>query len=318
MQTILLILFILAAVYFAYRFFLLQKSIRQTTAALREINDTLPENRIVKLPVHEASLEELLQVINENLTAIRQEHITYQKQEKLLKEQIENISHDLRTPLTAVLGYLKLINKDSLDTADAGYLETAIRRAESLQTLITQFYELSRVTSQDFSVKKESVDAARILRETCLEHYAQFEAAHLEINCQLPAHEICIHGDADALKRIFVNLLQNALRYAQSHIFVRVQENPAGGSVCFLFENDILPEQAPSDPARLFDRFYMQEQSRSRGGTGLGLTISKSLTEHMGGSISASCRAGGALPLFTIQVTFPVPETSSAPGCAAP
>lgn len=306
MQTILLIICILAAVYFAYRFFLLRKSIRKTSSALREITDELSENRIVKLPVQDACLEELLEAINENLTAIRREHIAYGNKERLLKEQIENISHDLRTPLTAVLGYLKLMDKDSFDTADAEYLEIAIRRSEALQTLISQFYELSRVTSEEFSIKKEPVDAARILRETCLEHYAQFEAQHLAADCPLPAHEIRIPGDADALKRIFSNLLQNALRYAQSRISVRAQKNGTDNSVCFIFENDILPEQMPADPARLFDRFYMQEQSRSRGGTGLGLTISKSLTEHMGGSITADCRTQGQETIFSIQAAFPV------------
>lgn len=305
MQTILLFIIILTAMYFACRFFLLRKSIRRTASVLHEITGELTENRIVKLPVYDTCLEELLETINENLSAIRREHITYAEKERLLKEQIENISHDLRTPLTAVLGYLKLLDKASLDTSNAEYLEIAIRRSEALQTLISQFYELSRVTSNDFSIKKEPVDAARILRETCLEHYAQLEAQHLMTDCPLPAHEICIPGDADALKRIFSNLLQNALRYASSSIAVRVQENSADNTVCFIFENDILPEQMPEDPARLFDRFYMQEQSRSRGGTGLGLTISKSLTEHMGGSIKADCRTTGSQTIFTVQVTFP-------------
>lgn len=317
MQTFLLIICILAAVYFAYRFFLLRKSIRKVSSSLREISDELAENRIVKLPVQDTCLEELLEAINENLTAIRQEHIAYGKKERLLKEQIENISHDLRTPLTAVLGYLKLIDKDSLDKTDAGYLEIAIRRSETLQTLIAQFYELSRVTSHDFSTKKEPVDAARILRETCLEHYAQFEAQHLEADCPLPAHEIRILGDSDALKRVFTNLLQNVLRYARSYISVRTQQNDTDNTICFIFENDILPEQMPADPTRLFDRFYMQEQSRSQGGTGLGLTISKSLTEHMGGSITADCRTHGSETIFAIQVTFPVLRDFSYPGRAA-
>ena len=312
MQTILLILCILAAVYFAYRFFLLRKSIRKTSSALREITGELSENRIVKLPVQDACLEELLEAINENLTAIRREHIVYEKNERLLKEQIENISHDLRTPLTAILGYLKLIDKEHFNETDAEYLAITIRRSETLQALITQFYELSRVTSHDFSIKKEPVDAARILREICLAYYAQLEAQQLATDFSLPEHEIRLLGDADALKRIFANLLQNALRYARSYIRVHVQKNNADGTISFFFENDILPEQMPADPGRLFDRFYMQEQSRSRGGTGLGLTISKTLAEHMGGSIEAACRTQDSETTFAVRVTFPCPYPAAA------
>lgn len=305
MIYLLLFITVILAVFFACRLFLLRKAIAKTAGELREITSCLTENRIVRLPVQDRELELLLEAINANLTAIRQEHNQYMRKERLLKEQIENISHDLRTPLTAVLGYLKLLDEAPLDPVDAEYLEIAIRKSETLQTLISQFYELSCVTSDAFTIKTEPVDAARILRETCLEHYAQLEEKQLLTDFHLPGNEIMIPGEPDALKRIFSNLLQNAVRYAEGCLSVRYQTDDEKKTVCFIFSNDISPELILPDPSRLFDRFYMQEQSRSRGGTGLGLTISKTLAERMGGQMEAAYSLESGQTVFSISAVFP-------------
>ena len=283
-----LIVTMTAAVYFACRLFLLRSSIARAEKELLEISRELEQNRVVKLAAPERGLERLLEAVNENLMVIREERINCQQKECRLREQIENISHDLRTPLTAILGYLKMMDMEDRKPEEREYLEIAIRKSDTLQALISEFYELSRVTAENFRLNLVKVDGARILRECCLDHYGLLEKKKLLV--EIPGGSAFLYGDEEALERIFVNLLQNGVRYAKSEMNIKMCEDENEKKISFIFENDIEPDMAVSKPERLFERFYMQERSRSRGGTGLGLTISKQLTEHMGGTVYAEYR----------------------------
>lgn len=292
MLYFLLILFILLAVYFLCRLFLLRRSISRASEELKAISQNLEENRILKLSCPDKELEKLLEAINENLLAIRSQRREYIRREQNLREQIENISHDLRTPLTAILGYMKMMDQEELSQQDKEFLDVAIRKSHTLQELTAQFYELSRITDKNFQMELQPVDAGRILRETCLDHYGLIEKAGIELEitgCDGGewGSQAVIQGNAQALERIFSNLLQNSVRYARSRLKISLGEESGTEKLKIVFENDIVPGTQVPDPSRLFDRFYMQEQSRSHGGTGLGLTISKSLAEHMNGTIKA-------------------------------
>lgn len=290
--------------YLAFRLFVLYQSMAKAQKELQEISEELFENRVLKIAVPDRKLEELLEAVNANLDSIRTERRAYQQDERKLKEQIENISHDLRTPLTAVIGYLKMIDISQLGDEDRKFLEIAIKKSYTLQELTGQFYELSRVTSHEFELKREAVDAARILKETCLENYRLLENAGLELT--LPAFEnpVMISGNAETLKRVFGNLIQNSIRYAKGELHIGIEQDPDEKAVRFLFSNDISPEQEISDPEKLFERFYMQEESRSHAGTGLGLTISKTLTEHMGGSMHAEYSGDIEKRFLTFLIEF--------------
>lgn len=305
MIYLLLILLFFTAVYFACRLFLLKKSITRASDELDEISENLEENRIIKLSAPDRDLERLLKTVNNNLKAIRKSHLDYIRKERQLREQVENISHDLRTPLTAILGYLKMIDSPQMLPEDRDSLDIAIRKSQTLQSLITQFYELSKVTSDDFQLQLTNVDAARILRETCLDHYGLLEQQHLNVLMDIPETAAVIRADADSLTRVFSNLLQNTGRYAKSELKIRFAQHPDTGVAEFVFSNDVAPSSRIDDPSRLFDRFYMQEESRSRGGTGLGLTISKNLVEHMGGTMQAdySEHDGKLFLTFTCKFT---------------
>lgn len=298
------IIFVLVIIYLACRLLILKRAIQKVSRELREISLELDENRVVKMPVPEKELEELLEGINQNLEAIRIERRNYQQEELKLKEQIENISHDLRTPLTAVLGYLKMIDTEEMDSEHCNYLQTAINKSYTLQNLVSQFYELSRVNAENFHLKLEPVNAVRILKEICLEYYGLFEKEQLIINMSLKENSFVISGGEEALKRVFSNLIQNAIRYAKSELNIQVESGLDGETVQFIFSNDIEAEQEISDPERLFDRFYMQEQSRNHGGTGLGLTISKSLVEHMNGTIHAVYSGESEKRFLTFTIQF--------------
>lgn len=301
---LIIVILIIIILYLLCRLFILKRSISRADKELQEISHQLDENRVVKLEAPEKELEHFLEIINRNLTDIRAQRQEYQQKERKLKEQVENISHDLRTPLTAVLGYLKMIDSEQMGAGDAEYLDIAIRKSRDLQGLIAQFYELSRVTSGDFQLKLEPVDASRILKEACLEQYAIFEKEGILLELHGAKEHVTIKGNAQALQRIFANLLQNSIRYAKSELDIRVEEHADEGIVKFIFANDIAPGEEVAEPERLFERFYMQEQSRHRGGTGLGLTIVRSLVEHMNGTISAEYTGEEGKRFLKMSITF--------------
>lgn len=228
---------VMAAVYFAARSFLLKRSLRRASVELREITQSLEENRVLKLETADRDLEEFLVQINRALGEIRQEKNEFRRQEKEFKRQIENISHDLRTPLTSILGYLKLMDTESMPVDERENLDTVRRKAEALSRLVGQFYDYSRVTSGDYRPELEEMDLCRLLRETVLDSWKEIEEKHLEFSFHIPERPVMMRGNENCSERIIRNLLQNAVRYAEHCLEISLKEE--NGSVILVFENDV-------------------------------------------------------------------------------
>lgn len=284
MVYLMIVVLAIATVYLLVRLLSLKKALKGAGKQLKEINRELEENRIVKLTVPDKDAEELLMVINESLQAIREQKNMYAKREKELKQQIENISHDLRTPLTSMLGYLRIMETGGLRPEEQEDLQTVIRKAERLQELITQFYEYTKVTSSDYSLTLESIEVTKLLREALADAYSELEKRQLEVEVNIPQGPLEITGNVNGMQRVLQNLLQNAVRYAKSYLEVIVSEEE--GAVEIIFANDV-EELNVSDVERLFERFYTPDASRTQGSTGLGLTIVKEFVEKMKGSMEA-------------------------------
>ena len=286
MTVILLTLVLVLAAYFAFRFYLLKKALKETSEQLQVIQKDLKQNQVLHLPLPDHDLEALMSSINCTLDAIRSERKDYAKRESEFQAEIEAISHDLRTPLTVILGYLGFLQKQRLSlTADQKeMLDIIERKARSMETLISQFYDYSRLNANDYEIKIEEIDVGRTLREVFAENCMMLEKAVLQVKTDFPNHPVWVEGETTALERIFSNLFQNAGRYANHFLNISIQEN--GTSVQIIFENDTLKANADKIP-HLFDRFYMAATSRNKGGTGLGLTIAKCLAEEMAGSLTA-------------------------------
>ena len=274
----------LAAVYFAVRFFLLKRSLRMATAELKGIAQNLEENRVLKLEAADRDLEEFLAEINRALSEIRREKNEFARREQEFKKQIENISHDLRTPLTSILGYLKLMDVQNMPEEERESLDTVRRKAEALSRLIGQFYDYSRVTSEDYLPELKEMDLGRLLRETVLDSWREIEERQLEFTFHIPEGPVMIWGNENGAERIIRNLLQNAGRYA-GH-FLKITLIEGADRVVMTFENDV-SDFTQEDADRLFRRFYVKDPSRNEQGTGLGLTIAKTLAEKMGGDMRA-------------------------------
>ncbi len=270
--------------YLSARLFLLRKSMRDAGKQLREINRNLEENRIVKFSAPDRELEQLLREINDSLQAIRRQKNEYAKREEAFKQQIENISHDLRTPLTSMIGYLRIMDADGLDAETQEDLRTVIRKAERLQELITQFYDFSRLTSSDYMIELSEIEVTKALRGALADAYAELSARQLEVVVDIPENTVTVMANENALQRVFQNLLQNAVRYAKSRLEVSVREAEGEVLVCFGNDAEGITQQ---EVERLFERFFTPDHSRNNGSTGLGLTIAKEFVEKMNGTMEA-------------------------------
>ncbi len=296
------------AAYLAVRLWLLRRSLGHAERELREITGQIGENRILRIETPEPKLEALLAAVNDALKQLRAERISYDRREKEFQRQIENISHDLRTPLTAILGYLKLMDLESLSEEEREDLQIVCRKAESMRRLVSQFYDYSRAVSPDYVPQQQRVDLSRYVRETMLEYYADIEvkeraalpgASGFRFECELPDAPVLIQADEAVLHRVLDNLVQNALRYGTS--FFRVCLSQEKDSVCLVFENDVQGMKA-EDLEPLFQRFYVKDAARSRSAdaTGLGLAIAQSFTEKLGGTLTAELPQEGILR-FTVR-----------------
>lgn len=287
-------LLLAAAGYLALRCFSLKRALREINRDLTEIRQDLSKNQILHLPLPDRDLEQLTKSMNAALEEVRQERQSYEKREAEFQKLIENISHDLRTPLTVILGYLKWMKKADTTCAASGQtcslrsdsLEILERNARTMEKLVTQFYDFSRLNARDYVLKPEEVDVCRLLKESIANNYQVLEDACLNLDSHLPEHPVIIQGNTGALERIFSNLFQNAGRYARSILDIRLEESQTG-QVYIYFQNDS-DSVSEDELSHLFDRFYKNDSSRHQDGSGLGLTVAKSLAELMGGTLTAS------------------------------
>ena len=269
---LLLIIFVLyAKVYF------LRRSAKEITDAFRDklAADT---NTLIDISTRDPYMRKLAAQINVQLRLLRKERHRYSQGDLELKEAVTNISHDLRTPLTAICGYLDLLEREEKSKAVERYLSQIGNRTEALKGLTEELFRYSVVTSTQ-DLKLEHLDMVRALEESLLSFYGVMKEKGIQPEIQLPEEPVYRELDAGALNRIFSNIISNALKYSDGDFSVTMTDN---GSITF---SNTAKELNSVTVGRLFDRFYTVDAGRNS--TGLGLSIAKLLTERMGGKIEA-------------------------------
>ncbi len=240
-------------------------------------------NTLLSLPCRDRELRRLASALNDELRALRQERLRYQQGDKELKEAVVNISHDLRTPLTAISGYLQLLQGQDLPPDTRRYLEQIESRTESMKRLTEELFRYSVVMSEE-NLAGEPVDLRRAVEEALLSFYGALEGRRIEPQVRLPETPVIRQLDPAAVNRVLGNILTNALKYSAGDLEVTLEES---GRLTF---SNSAPGLDPVAAGRLFDRFYTVEAARNS--TGLGLSIAKELTQRMGGSIGAELHGG--------------------------
>lgn len=297
MKTVLIVLLVLLCAALVGRQAALERGMRRAARKMREQMADETTTRLA-LPCPSAGAEELLVCLNQLLELRQEERAAYRRKEQALRQQIANVSHDLRTPLTSILGYLQLLEQETLPPEKRReYFQVIEGRARTLQTFIATFYDLSRIEGGELPLEREKVDLGRALSDQLAAAYEQIEETGLAMEVEVDSGLPPVWADRGAVTRIFSNLLTNALRHGSDTLSIKLYRS--GGYLVSSFSNraDDLTEE---DAAHVFERFYTADKMRTGQSTGLGLAIVKALAERMGHTVSARWEAG----VFTIEVRW--------------
>lgn len=253
--------------------------------SLREAAEELDEklrtdtNTLISISTGDRAMQSLVTHINRQLQALRRERLRLHSGNAELTAAVTNISHDLRTPLTALCGYLDLLEQEPQTEAAARHLAVIRERTDAMRALTEELFRYSVLTATADELHTEPVCLNDVLEQSLAAAYGALSARGITPSVQLPEEKVIRPLDAAALRRVFDNILSNAAKYSDGDLAVVLAPD---GEVTFSNRASALSRV---EAARLFGRFYTVKSAR--GSTGLGLSIAKLLTEKLHGTISA-------------------------------
>lgn len=276
----------------AGKVYTLRKSARQLREGMaRQLERET--NTLLAVSSGDREMRALADALNGQLAQLRAERQRYQHGDLELKEAITNISHDLRTPLTAIVGYLALLEGEEKSEAVERYLSQISNRTQVLHQLSEELFAYALLTAPQ-PLHPQRVDLRGLVEEALLSYCGAMEQRGMEPTIQLPEGRVERNLDPTAAGRVLSNIISNALKYSAGDFAVTM--TPDG---VITFANSA-PDLNPLLVQRLFDRFFTVETARHS--TGLGLSIAKLLTQQMEGTLEAKYQEGQ----LVITLSFPV------------
>lgn len=260
------------------KIYLMKKSAREIA---NEIADRLQTdtNTLIDISSRDKDMLYLADSINKQLRILRKEHLQYHQGNTELKNAITNISHDLRTPLTAICGYLDMMKKTDDRTRIDRYLSIITERTELMKQLTEELFRYSVILSNEGDETTEEVFVNQVLAESISSFYPALTNKGITPQIQMTDKRIMRTGNKFDLSRVFSNLLNNAVKYSDGDLNITLSDT---GEITF---SNTAKELSSVQVEQLFDRFYTVEVARNS--TGLGLSIARTLVERMGGTITA-------------------------------
>lgn len=248
-----------------------------------------------------SSINKMANDINEMMTNER-------KDEQVKHELITSVAHDLRTPLTSIIGYLELANRPGIDEENRKkYLGIAYSKSKRLERLIEDLFSFTKFSSGEVQVEKHKLNLVKLVEQMVEEFYPSFEDANLKHSFHTNTNEGYVNGDGNLLARAIGNLISNAVKYGKDGKLVRIKVEEQGQNMVVAIQNygTIIPEK---ELPYIFDKFFRVEASRSAdtGGSGLGLAICKKIILLHDGTITVKSDYNGTV----FEVTLPKYETS--------
>ena len=270
---IIIILFLLIKI------FLMKKEMRRITSEMKDN----PDNNQVSVDFVDGDLQKLIVQINNLYESVMKIKVEGKEDEKKIRESISMIAHDMRTPLTSIIGYLQVAERLDDAVEKNENIEIALERARYLNKLVNDFFELSLIESGQVNVQMEKVNLSEIICEEILSESPEIDRKGIEPVFEQAEENIYVYADKKKLERVIQNLISNAVKYSVKKLefVIGIEEAP-------VITLRIITDATESiNTDKIFDRFYQQDSSRTKGGAGLGLYICKSFVEMMYGSISA-------------------------------
>lgn len=276
-----------------FAFFLLAVYLASRSVTNYMVKITEAVDRVNKKPEEEVKLPSDLILIENRLNKMRVDLITKDKQakeaERKKNELIVYMAHDLKTPLTSVIGYLTLLSDErqiSKELQDR-YLKIALDKANRLEDLTNEFFDITRFNLQTMQVTKKELNLSYLLDQLVDECYPMLTERNLTCQMEKPS-QLMYQGDGEKIARAFDNLLKNAINYSYEGTTIKIKLQEIDGYISLRFENK--GDQIPAYKLeKLFEKFYRMDESRTSktGGAGLGLAITKQIVELHGGTIEA-------------------------------
>lgn len=270
--------------FYAMRFYIIRREIRRLTIHIGELGVNACYGQRLYLEENDRALAKAILEINRIVDGYENKLRRIGEMERNIRLTISGISHDLRTPLTSVAGYLQLLKKAPSPEKQKEYLGIILDSVRVIQELTESFYELSRLELDENNYDFQSLNLEHAVCECFLRFYEDFARKNIEIDILDAAKPPIIRADPLALQRVLHNLIQNLMRYAQGTVSVSFVEEVGFHGVKVGNETEV---PLPNDIDSIFERFYTADQSRSGQGMGLGLYVSRKLVNDMGGVISA-------------------------------
>lgn len=272
-------------------------------AQLRDINEQLDflcekdTNMLLLTDTNMADIGRLKERINRFLEQWHRQREAAAKKEQMISDTYTNLSHDIRTPLTSLDGYFQLLKDETDKSAQEHYIDIIQERITSLKDMLEELFMFTKLKNDSFKLELSNCCVSRLLKQTVFSYYEEWKKQGIEPSLDICEDTIFITANAQALRRVFQNVIKNALVHGQNSICIQMKQ--INKMVHILVSNDVKnPDDIDVD--KVFERFYKADEARSISSSGLGLSIAKELVERMGGSIEARLEG----KRFVVEIQF--------------
>lgn len=285
----LVVIFFVAIIILLARIFSIKKEIKNITKQISSYN-SLKSSKKIDIKLFDRDIENLAENINKYISISNELQINNMKSQDELKRTIANISHDLRTPLTSILGYIQMIKNNTVDeNKKREYIEITEKRAKYLQNLLNDFFDLSLLESSDYELNLEYINLNNILCDELAGFYEYFVSRDINPKIDIPNKDVMVIGDISATKRVLENLMINIAKHSNGYVYIGLSEEGLNAVVTIINESENLTSK---DVELMFDRFYTNDKSRNSKdrNTGLGLFIVRELMDKMNGDIKCEIK----------------------------
>ena len=276
----------------------MRKTLCKISQKLSEILETDSEEKLMEF-TEDRELIEVMAQINSLLIDRQKIQVDYKKEQMASKKMLSNISHDIKTPLTVILGYLEIMRLNNQQ--DEMLCKVEINTKQVLE-MINEFFTLAKLEAGDASIQLQKINLTESCRESVLGFYELLLQKEYQVDIAIPERKIYVQGESEAIRRVLYNLITNAIRYGSdgNYLGVRISEDNHWAYIEIIDKGKGIEKESA---AQVFDRLYTMEDSRNRNiqGNGLGLTIAKNLAMQMGGDIFLDSEPG-VRTVFTVKL----------------
>lgn len=278
-----IVVLIIILIFFVAKIFFMKQSIKEINLTLKKIlkSDT---NTLLTVNTSDTDIKNLANTLNTELKNLRKQRLQYENGNQELKRTITNISHDIRTPLTAISGYLDLIKENVNVNNQEKYIKIIERKTKDLTSLTEQLFAFSKTIDIAPNIKKEKTCINELLEESIANFYTVLKTKNIIPKIEITEEKIYKTIDRSIITRVFENILSNVAKYSTGEFEVLLNKD---GKIRFSNKASSLDATTAN---KIFDRYYTVENAKKS--TGLGLSIAKQLVELNGGTITGKFENG--------------------------